>query len=322
MILVTGGTGFLGSVLIKRLIDTGKSVIATKREHAIIPEALKSSSLVQWIEADVTDYFALKETFSHVEQVYHCAAKISYLPNDAKHMMHTNTEGTKHIVNLCLEYGVRLVHVSSIAALGPNKGGRPVNENNKWERNSKTSTYAISKYESEMEVWRGMMEGLDAVIVNPSVIMGQGLGQGRVAANAIFDVVRKGVKVYPTGSIGMVDVSDVADVMIKLMDSSVSGERFIVNSENLTSKDLLTKISHLMNKPVPTIKAGRILLSIGWRISKAASFFNGKSPVLTKESARAASKTLIYDNSKVIATVAHNFKPVQETLENVFKKYY
>lgn len=322
MILVTGGTGFLGSVLIKQLIDTGKSVMATKRAQSMIPEALKSSSLVQWVNADVTDYFALQDIFPHIEQVYHCAAAISYQPKEVKNMVHTNIEGTKHIVNLCLEHGSRLVHVSSIAALGPNKNGKPVNEKNKWERTPKTSPYAISKYESEMEVWRGMMEGLDAVVVNPSVIMGQGLGSGRVAANAIFDQVKKGLKIYPLGSVGLVDVADVADVMIKLMGSSVSSERFILNSENISSKELLTRISQLMNKPAPTIKAGKTMLSIGWRLAKAVSFFSGKAPALTQSTARAAAESLAYDNSKVTVAIAHQFRPVQETLEQVYKTYY
>src|SRR5690606_1139568 len=165
---------FLGSTLIKFLVDGGAAVIATKREQSAIPEILRSSSLVQWVDADITDYFSLADLFEGVTKVYHCAAKISYQKEDWASMLHTNVEGTKHIVNLCLEHGARLVHVSSIAALGERKANELISEKNQWDDGADNSKYALSKYESEMEVWRGIVEGLDAVIVNPSVIMGVG----------------------------------------------------------------------------------------------------------------------------------------------------
>jgi len=177
VILVTGGTGFLGSTLLQYLIDDGHSVIALKRTSSIIPDHLKSSSLIQWVDAEITDYFALEDIIPKVDQVYHCAAKISYQKEDAKEVVQTNVEGTKHIVNLSLQYNKRLLHVSSIAALGFSKKGLPVTEEDKWEFNPKLSKYSLAKYESEMEVWRGIAEGLDAVIVNPSVIMGIGWGE-------------------------------------------------------------------------------------------------------------------------------------------------
>ena len=120
MILVTGGTGFLGSTLIKLLIDDGKAVLATKREHSVIPDYLKGSSLIEWVDADVTNYFALADLFERVSQVYHCAAMVSYQPTAATQMHRTNIEGTQNVVNLCVEHKLRLVHVSSIAALGGN----------------------------------------------------------------------------------------------------------------------------------------------------------------------------------------------------------
>lgn len=235
--------------------------------------------------------------------------------------MHINIEGTSHIVNLCLEHGVRLVHVSSIAAIGINKQGAPANEDDKWIFDPKASSYSLAKYRAEMEVWRGIMEGLDAVIVNPSVIMGT--GAGKIASNALFDVVKKGLKIYPPGSVGIVDAEDVAKIMIMLMNrKSISGERFILNSDNLTNKELLDKIAELMNSPKPTIAANRTLLSIGWRLSKALSLLTGKKPVLTKESARAAIRKLQFDNSKITSTIGYKFKPVDETLQRVYDTYY
>ncbi|MFD2743132.1 MULTISPECIES: NAD-dependent epimerase/dehydratase family protein [Sphingobacterium] len=322
MILVTGGTGFLGSVLIKNLIDAGHSVIAVKRAHSIIPDALKASSLIQWVDADITDYFALKEIFLDIKSVYHCAALISNQSGDAMQIAQVNVEGTAHIVNLCLEHQARLVHVSSIAALGPNKNGQPLNEEAKWEMTRKTSLYSRAKHDAEMEVWRGIVEGLDAVIVNPSIIMGVGLGKGKVAANALFDQVKKGLKIYPLGSVGIVDVEDVASLMIWLMNSDISGERFILNSENVSSRDLLTDISVLMGRPAPTIQASKTLLSIAWRLAKVKATLFGQPAALTKYAARAASEKLSYDNSKITGLTAHAFKPVSETLKNVYQAYY
>lgn len=322
MILVTGGTGFLGSRLIQLLIDQGNALIAIKRAESTIPEKLKSSSLIQWVEADITDYFALADIFEGITQVYHCAAKVSYQKNDGLSLENTNIEGTKHIVNLCLEFGARLVHVSSIAALGTNKKGLPVNENDKWEFHPKMSNYSLSKYKSELEVWRGIHEGMNAVIVNPSVIMGTSIGP-KSPSHVIFELVNKGLKIYPPGSIGVVDVEDVAKIMITLMhDESMSGERFILNSENISNKDLLTKIARLLGKNEPSIAANPFLLNIAWRVAKVAAFFQRKAPALTEENARASIAKLMYSNKKVSKALNYTFKTVDDTLQQITNTYY
>lgn len=311
----------MGSTLLQHLIDEGKSVVALKRETSVIPSNLKSSSLIQWIDADITDYFALEQIIPKVKQVYHCAAKVSYQPADAQELFSTNVEGTRYLVNLCLRHGVRLLHVSSIAALGTNKKGQPVNESDLWEKSPKTSNYSLSKYESEMEVWRGVAEGLSAVIVNPSVIMG--VGWGEKGSRAIFDLVKKGNRIYPIGSVGIVDVQDVTRVMIRLMeDNNIQGERFILNTKNISNQELLTQIGQLMNKPAPRIKATPILLSIAWRLAKVASLLGGGKPTLTAESARAATQKLQYDNSKIKTALNYQFKPLSQTLQEVCDTYY
>lgn len=316
VILVTGGTGFLGSTLIKLLINSGNAVLAIKRTNSEIPETLRSSSLVQWLDADITDYFALSDAFAGVSEVYNCAAKISYHKEDWTHMMHTNIVGTQHIVNLCLEHKARLVHVSSIAALGSPKPGELISEQSKWDDGANHSKYALSKHGSEMEVWRGIMEGLDAVIVNPSVIMGS--GPGRKASDAIFDLVHKGIKVYPPGTLGIVDVEDVANIMILLMnDRSIRAERFVLNSENLTNKSLLERVAKLLDRPAPKIAATPFLLSIGWRAAKFISLLKGGRPALTRETAKAAASRLAYSNRKVTERLGYRFKPVDLTLKEM-----
>lgn len=306
----------MGSTLIKFLIDEGNAVLAIKREQSEIPEILRSSSLVQWLHADITDYFALADAFEGVTQVYHCAAKVSYQKEDWAMMLHTNIEGTRHIVNLCLERGVRLMHVSSIAALGTPSPGELTSEQSKWDDGARHSKYALSKYESEMDVWRGIMEGLDGVIVNPSVIMG--IGSGKKGAGAIFDLVQKGIKVYPPGTVGVVDVEDVAKIMILLMNNrAISGERFVLNSENLSNKNLLERIAKLLGKPAPTIKARPFMLSIAWRVAKIIALLKGKRPTLTRETAKAAASKLAYSNKKLTDTTGYCFKPIDLTLKEM-----
>ncbi|MCY4781012.1 NAD-dependent epimerase/dehydratase family protein [Sphingobacterium sp. UT-1RO-CII-1] len=313
MILVTGGTGFLGARLIKLLIDDGVALIATKRESSIIPASLKSSSLIQWINADITDYFTLADLFPGITEVYHCAALVSYQKADKVKMLHTNIEGTKHLVNLCIEYNARLIHVSSIAALGVSKKNELVDENSKWDSGLKHSNYSISKYESEMEVWRGVAEGLNAVIINPSLIMGSGTeGKG---SGAIFNVIKKGLNFYPLGSVGIVDVEDVAKISIILMNNTeIRGERFILNSENVSHKKLTEQIAILLNKKPPTTKVSPFMLNVAWRFAKISSFFTGETPALTKETVQAASSRLAYSNEKITNKINYTFKPVEQTL--------
>lgn len=321
MILVTGGTGFLGSRLIKLLIEQGHAVVATKRSASTIPDTLKASSLIQWVDADVTDYFAMSDIFNDISQVYHCAAKVSYQKEDASAMFLINVEGTKHIVNLCLQHKAKLVHVSSIAALGTSKTGEPVNELDKWEYDPKMSNYAVSKYKSELEVWRGITEGLDAVIVNPSVIMG--IGAYKKGSGAIFELVNNGIKIFTGGTVGIVDIEDVTKIMINLMQNDhISGERFILNSENISNKELLTRIASLIDKKAPTIKASKLMLSIAWRTAKLVSKVTGKKALITEESSRAASDLLAYSNDKILNTIDYTFKPLNLTLQEIATTYY
>ncbi|RYE28689.1 MAG: NAD-dependent epimerase/dehydratase family protein, partial [Sphingobacteriaceae bacterium] len=240
MILVTGATGFLGSEVCRQLILAGKnSIRCTKRTASKIPEILiPHQHKITWVEADLLEIDALKEALQGVTQVYHCAALVSFDPSLKKKLIQNNVEGTANLVNLCVEKGIRLLHVSSIAAVGEGKPGELINENHHLEETPKENAYAISKYESEMEVWRGIAEGLDAVIVNPSLIIGK--NAGKQGTGQIFETVRKGLKFYTSGSCGLVDVEDVAKTMILLMESQISNERFIINAENWSYKTLFT----------------------------------------------------------------------------------
>jgi len=320
VILITGGTGFLGSTLIKQLINAGIDVVAIKREQSIIPKDLKSSSLIRWINADINNYFELSDAMVGITQVYHCAATISYTKKDIAQLHKVNVEGTAQLVNICLDRQIRLLHVSSIAALGQNDGTKPVNEQDKWEYEPQMSKYSLSKYEGEMEVWRGIVEGLDAVIVNPSLIIGAHAPAH--GTGAITQLVLKGMKYYPIGSVGIVDVEDVAKLMIILMNKpEISGQRYIINHINISHLDLLTALADQFQKPAPYIKASPQILKWAAKAAAVQAFFTNSKPALTAETAQSASKKLAYSNDKIVALTQFRFKPLSQTIEEISLSY-
>lgn len=315
IILVTGGTGFLGCELISQLIAQNKRVRALKRDHSRIPEILQKNPLVEWFDADINEFATLEDAFQDVKQVYHCAAMVSFNPDDKNELFRVNIEGTSNIVNLCIQYEARLVHVSSVAALGNAKKGMSITENDFWEYDPNVHSYAISKYESEMEVWRGIAEGLDAVIVNPSVIIGK--NSGTKGSGAIFKLIRDGLKFYTKGATGLVDVEDVAKCMILLMQSDICNERFTISAENLNYQELFTLIAQGFNKMPPALEAKPWMLRLAWRAAKLFSFLTGSSPALTRDSARSSFNESYYSNEKIKQTIPINFKPINHSIKEI-----
>lgn len=312
MILVTGATGFLGSELISQLTHQGKKLRALKRENSVIPDSLKNNAGIEWVVADINDPATLEDVFDGITQVYHCAALVSFNPKDKAALLKINIEGTSNVVNLCTENNARLIHVSSVAALGEPKKGKLITENDYWEYDSRDHSYAISKYEGEMEVWRGIAEGLDAVIVNPSVIIGA--KAGFEGSGAIFKLVKEGLAYYTKGATGIVDVEDVAKSMIILMDSQISGERFTISAGNYPYQQFFTEIANGFGVKAPAKEAKPWMLGLAWRAAKLASIFTGKAPALTSDAARSSINTSCYSNDKIRSTIDITFKPLQQSI--------
>ncbi|WP_342329679.1 NAD-dependent epimerase/dehydratase family protein [Pedobacter sp. FW305-3-2-15-E-R2A2] len=312
MILVTGATGFLGAELIHQLTGQGTKLRALKREHSVIPDLIKDNPLIEWAVADINDLSTLDTAFEDIHQVYHCAAMISFDPKDKAKLLKVNIEGTSNVVNLCVENQARLLHVSSVAALGNAKKGQLITEKDFWEYDSKAHSYAISKYEGEMEVWRGIAEGLEAVIVNPSVIIGGAAGfQG---SGAIFKLVKEGLSFYTKGATGIVDVQDVAKSMIALMNSKITEERFTISAENYHYQRFFGEIAKGFGVKAPAKEAKPWMLGIAWRAAKLASLFTGKPAALTSDAARSSLNESLYSNKKIIETIGITFKPLDQTV--------
>jgi dihydroflavonol-4-reductase len=320
MILVTGATGFLGAELARELILRGNSIRCTKRASSTIPKILEPyASNIQWVNADLMDAATLEEALEGIAQVYNCAAFVSLKQADKEPMIRTNVQGTATLVDLCNEKGIRMVHTSSVAAVGEAKPAELINENHHLDSSTETDGYAISKLESEMEVWRGIAEGLDAVIVNPTIIIG--VSAGTAGSGQIFETVRKGLKFYTLGTIGFVDVQDVAKCMIALMDSTLSGERYIITAENRAYKQLFEEIAACMGVPAPTTLAKPWMMELAWRGAATLGFLTGKAPALDKTSARAASVTREFDNSKIKQAIGFEFRPVSDTIKEICESF-
>jgi dihydroflavonol-4-reductase len=312
MILVTGATGFLGSELVRQLTAMGCYVRALYRNADKIPASLHNHALVEWLKADILDVSTLEDVLEGISQVYHCAALVSFDPRDKQRLFKANIEGTANIVNLCAVNQIRLLHVSSVAALGEARTGQLITEKNFKEDAAEGHAYSISKYESEMEVWRGIAEGLDAVIINPSVIIGA--GAGFTGSGAIFQLVRKGLSYYTKGITGFVDVEDVATAAIELMNSIQSAERFIISSENYSFEQLFKEIALAFKVKAPGREAKPWMLGLAWRAAKLAGWITGKPSKLTKDAASSSLKVSLYSNEKIKNTISIQFKPISQTI--------
>ncbi len=313
MILITGATGFLGAELMRQLLSTGQPLRALRRSTSVLPGFLAAHPNIEWYQADFLDYFGLKAAMEGVTEVYHCAAMVSFNKADRKTMLRVNVEGTANLVNICLENNNRkLLHVSSVAAVGKNKFGGAATEADIWQQNPGQSGYAISKYESEMEVFRGIAEGLNALIVNPSVIIGK--HAGRSGSSLFFQTVKNGTKYYPGGGCGLVDVEDVARIMILLMKSDFLGERFILNAENYSYRDLFSGIARGYNLPPPNKRLQPWMLNAAYYASTIAKGFGIQVPAMSREIVRGAFKTSAYSNSKITSWLNYTFKPVETSI--------
>ena len=331
MIFVTGGTGLVGSYLICELLKAGKNVRALKRKNsdlAIVrkvfskyfPGDKEMFNKVDWVVGDLLDIFSLEDALEGISQIYHSAALISFNPSDRNKMMKINIEGTANIVNIALEKEIKkLCYVSSIAALGRADNDKVTTEETHWKTSKNNSYYAISKYGGEREVWRGVKEGLDAIVVNPSVILGSG-GSDSLSTRLIL-TIWKGLKVYTKGMNGYVDVRDVARSMVQLMESEIVNERFIINSENLFYRDFFILLAGFLGKKPPSIMAPRIVQELAWRFFKITAFISGTKPFITKETARTSRNIHHYSNEKIKNAIGIEFIPIEKSLEDLCAEF-
>ncbi|MEO6135385.1 MAG: NAD-dependent epimerase/dehydratase family protein [Ginsengibacter sp.] len=311
-IVVTGASGLVGEELLKQLLAEGYHV---KALFNVTPVSIIHPNL-SMIQCDILDVVKLEESLEGATHVFHCAAIVSFDPAEKYRLLKINVEGTANVVNACIICGVqKLVHVSSVAALGRIRKDQTITEQMNWSEETSNSIYGKSKYLGELEVWRGIGEGLQAAIVNPTVILGG--NNWETGSAVIFKTAYNEFKWFTEGVSGFVDVKDVAKSMILLMNSDISGQRFIINGENLPYQYIFSEIAAEFGKKPPYKKVTPFLAEFVWRMEAIKSMITGKKHLLTKETARTAQAKVYFDTSKFLkAFPDFKFTKIKDTIHN------
>lgn len=331
MILVTGATGLLGGHLAAALLLQGRRVRALyrtpekqMRAREILsfytPEADRLFAQIEWVQGDVTDVFSLMDAMEDVDEIYHCAGLVSFHDSDSKVLHKINGEGTANMVNIALEKEIKkFCHVSSVATLQVQANRKYIDELSVWKTSSGNSAYAISKYRAEFEAWRGLSEGLNVVVVNPSVIIGAGCwGQ---SSGELITRTHQWLPFYTAGTTGYVDVKDVVNCMVRLMDENKFGERYILNAENLSFGEVIGHLRQNFNRPPVRLKAGSFLMHSARYADSFISVLSGRRRMVTKDIITSALARNFYDNSKICRELNYVFSPMEKTLAEVCKTY-
>lgn len=330
MVLITGANGLVGAAVARRFVAAGMPVRVLVRSQSRRDTLATIAHKIEWAEGDVLDILSLQAALEGVKYVVHCAAIVSFAPKDRTQMYKTNIEGTANVVNACLQASItKLCFLSSVAAIG-----RPdpktiapgqvvnLNENQKWEESPLNSHYAKTKYQAELEVWRGIAEGLPAVMVNPVVILGE--GDWTRSSLQLFKYVFDEKPFYPEGHISYVDVADVAESIYQLCLSDIVAERYILSKGHIAYKDFLEKVARAFGKRPPRYRISRTLAQMLWPIEALRSFFTGNAPLLTKETAQTSAYIFEYENTKILNDLAHTnftFSKLDQTIERCCKTF-
>ncbi|RYE20247.1 MAG: NAD-dependent epimerase/dehydratase family protein [Sphingobacteriales bacterium] len=320
MILVTGASGFVGQHLV-RMLSAKQQPVKAIYNSTPPPAEVASLPNVTWQQCDLLDIFEVEDAMKGVDDIYHCAGIVSFNPKDKQKVLHFNVESTTNIVNQALEQGIRkMIYVSSVAALGRSEEQKEITEEEQWEESKYNSAYGSSKYLAESEVWRGVAEGLNAVIVNPSTILGE--GNWDKGSARLIKVVYDEFPFYTEGITGWVDVQDVVKALYMLMQSDITNERFIVSEGNHEFREVFTLMANAMGRKPPHIKASGWMTGLVWRWNVLRNALFGKQITVTKETAAIAMKQSFYNNTKLLeALPGFSYTPFKQTVERMAKAY-
>ena len=320
MILITGATGFLGSYLAKSLINKGEKIRALKRSTSGLELLGDYASKIEWVEGDLLDVTSLEKAVEGIEKIYHCASIISSRLLRSEQVALINTNGSTNLLNMALEKGVKKVlHVSSVAAMGTSVNGKIIDENYFTPIAKNAPLYTKTKRHSELEAWRAYAEGLPIVIVNPSAILGAGYWHHEPMN--MFDAVYGGLNIYTTGVNGFIDVRDTVELMIQLMESNISGERFILSAENISLKTILEMVADELKVKRPKYQLNNFLAELAWRYESARAMVTNSQPNFTKEDIRTAQIPFYYSNKKIIEATGYKFRSIAESLHDTAQSF-
>ncbi|MDH5366043.1 MAG: NAD-dependent epimerase/dehydratase family protein [Cyclobacteriaceae bacterium] len=311
MILVTGANGLIGSQVCKLLLALNIPFKAMKRCDSDISLLLNNN--VKWVEGDILDAVTFQEYLLGVEVVVHCAAVVSYHKEDEYLMYQVNVEGTRNVVDTCIEAGIKqFIHISSIAALGRKPERNTIDEDDNWSDSPMNSTYARTKYLSELEAWRGYHEGMGVCVINPSVVIAS--GDGKRSSSKLLQYIWDEKKFYTDGKLNYVDARDVANIVVEIYKRKIVGERFILNAGNISYKDVFEKIAKRFEKKPPSIKVGNNLLKFIYIMDQLKYFLTRIKPVVTKEMLKSSRSNSLYVNTKSKNFFNIDYKSIDETI--------
>ena len=328
MILVTGGTGLVGCHLLYNLVLDNKKVKALHRKNSKIEivkqvfsfynkEYKKLFEKIEWIEGDINDLSSLDEAFENVNEVYHCAAFISFNNQDLNAMKKINISGTANMINCALDKKIsKFCYVSTIAAVGETTNSL-IDEECEWKENN--NPYSETKHYAELEVWRGISEGLNAVIVNPGVIVGSGFWKR--GSGAFITQVSRGISYYPTGETGFICVKDVVKIMIQLMNKNIFSNRFILVAENWAQRDFINSICKYFNMTPPVKKASKGIMYFGLLLDFLRSKLLNKRRRLSRSIIKSGQSLNKYSNKKIKNTLDYNFIKVEDSIKETCKNF-
>ncbi len=326
-ILITGATGLVGSATARRFLADGHAVAALHRPDSDRSLLRDVEAQIRWIEGDILDVSILERALEGIDCVVHAAAVVSFVPRDEDAMYKVNVEGTANVVNACLKAStVKLCHVSSVAALGRPKAREVetnapivIDEAQRWEDSPNNSAYAKTKYLAEVEVWRGIAESLRAVIVNPSLILGE--GDWQKSSTQLFRYVHDGKPFYTEGTVNYVDVRDIAEAIYGLVLADLHNERYILSAGTATYQQLFAAIAAGFGKKPPHIEVGSSLASVIWRVEAVRSWLTGSRPLITRDTARSATHHYVYDNARIKYTLGLEFQPLADSVARICKSF-
>ncbi|MEY8759544.1 NAD-dependent epimerase/dehydratase family protein [Chryseobacterium tongliaoense] len=329
MVFVTGATGILGRIIVLELLKRGKNVRAAKRPTSNLNEVKHSYAFytenpgdffnkIQWVDTDFDDINSLQDALKGVDEVYHCAAKVSFHPKDEKEMYHTNIKGTENLLFACEGSEVKkFLHVSSVAVLdGFNEKGE-LDEDSEFNPKLEHPAYAISKHLSEMEVWRASAEGLNTIILNPGIIIGS--GNWNQSSGELFHTFEDNSFTFSGGS-SYVDVRDVAGIAVELMEKNIFGERFILVSENKK----YAEVGHQIREKLG-LKDAKILTKTQLNAGRWANILFGwlipKLKIVTRSNIESITSFNTISNQKIKEKLGYQFIPVQESIDFHLNNY-
>jgi len=321
-ILVTGGTGLIGSYLLRYLIHKAygpvRAIYRRDSDFSLIPEQVQQQ--IEWVECDLLDPLGLEVALQDVSVVFHAAAIISFDPAEFNQMIRVTVTGTATLVDMALRQKVdRLLHISSVSALGRYKPGDVLTEKSTWQRSIYNTGYGLSKYQSEQEVWRGAAEGLRVSIVNPSIVLGA--GRWEEGSCRFFPFIDQGFAFYPQGNSGFVDVRDVVELLLHLYENEITGQRYIANAADISYRQFFTHIAQALRVKAPRYPITPLLREISWRLALVQGLLTSKKPFITRETARQSARVFYNDNQKSREDLGFQYRDLKATIQEVAQAY-